>query len=121
MLARTSNDMGPCGLVASHCRSHERLTASSRSRARASLSRIPRIVIGENRTFQGPEDYVRSQGVVLEIVDDSECIELMRQFMAQLDAWSLGGEFEDFHFTAVMPEGVKEVDFGMAAADGEVD
>jgi hypothetical protein len=36
------------------------------------------------------------------------------QFMAQLDAWSLGGEFEDFHFTAVLPEGVKKVDFGKA-------
>ncbi len=43
------------------------------------------------------------------------------QFMAQLDAWSLGGEFEDFHFTAVMPEGVKQVEFGKAAADGKVD
>jgi hypothetical protein len=33
------------------------------------------------------------------------------QFMAQLDAWSLGGEIEDFHFTAAMPEGVKQVEF----------
>jgi hypothetical protein len=33
------------------------------------------------------------------------------QFMAQLDAWSLGGELEDFHFTAAMPEGVKQVEF----------
>ena len=36
----------------------------------ALLYRIPRIVIGENRTFQGPEDYVRSRGVTLEIVDE---------------------------------------------------
>jgi creatinine deaminase len=48
----------------------------------ALLYRIPRIVIGENRTFQGPEDYVRSRGVALEIVDDAECIELMREFIA---------------------------------------
>ena len=48
----------------------------------ALLYRIPRIVIGENRTFQGPEDYVRSRGVELEIVDDAECIELMREFIA---------------------------------------
>ena len=36
----------------------------------ALLYKIPRIVIGENRTFQGPEDYIRSRGVKLEIVDD---------------------------------------------------
>ncbi len=48
----------------------------------ALLYRIPRIVIGENRTFQGPEDYVRSRGVQLEIADDAECIQLMRDFIA---------------------------------------
>src|SRR6188508_2047458 len=37
---------------------------------------IPRVVIGENRTFRGPEDYVRSRGVQLEIVDDVECRQL---------------------------------------------
>jgi creatinine deaminase len=48
----------------------------------ALLYRIPRIVIGENRTFQGPEDYVRSRGVELEIVDDAECVRLMEEFIA---------------------------------------
>ena len=43
---------------------------------------IPRIVIGENRTFRGPEDYVRSRGVELVIVDDPECARLMRDFIA---------------------------------------
>jgi cytosine deaminase len=43
---------------------------------------IPRIVIGENRTFQGPEDYLRQRGVVLEVVDDEECVRLMRDFIA---------------------------------------
>jgi cytosine/creatinine deaminase len=43
---------------------------------------IPRIVIGENRTFRGPEDYVRSRGVDLTIVDDPECVRLMREFIA---------------------------------------
>jgi cytosine deaminase len=47
----------------------------------ALLYRIPRIVIGENRTFRGPEDHVRSLGVLLEIVDDSECIQLMEAFI----------------------------------------
>jgi creatinine deaminase len=48
----------------------------------ALLYRIPKIIIGENRTFQGPEDYVRSRGVELEIVDSAECVELMRSFIA---------------------------------------
>jgi creatinine deaminase len=48
----------------------------------ALLYGIPRVVIGENRTFQGPEEYLRSRGVELEIVDDPQCIELMRQFIA---------------------------------------
>src|SRR5215213_1965770 len=48
----------------------------------ALLYRIPRIVIGENRTFRGPEDYVRSRGVELELIDDSECYKLMQEFIA---------------------------------------
>jgi cytosine deaminase len=48
----------------------------------ALLYRIPRIVVGENRTFQGPEDYLRSRGVQLEIVDDAECIAMMQEFIA---------------------------------------
>ena len=43
---------------------------------------IPRIVIGENRTFQGPESYLRQRGVLLEIVDDEHCVRLMREFIA---------------------------------------
>jgi len=48
----------------------------------ALLYKIPRIVIGENRTFQGPEDHLRSRGVELVILDDEECIRLMRDFIA---------------------------------------
>ena len=46
------------------------------------LYKIPRIVIGEHQTFQGPEDYLRSRGVELIILDDEECIRLMRNFIA---------------------------------------
>ena len=46
------------------------------------LYRIHRIVIGENITFRGPEDYLRSRGTELVIVNDSRCIELMKQFIA---------------------------------------
>ena len=55
----------------------------------ALLYGIPRIVIGENRTFQGPEAYVRSRGVELSIMDDQECVELMQQFIAaHPDLWN---------------------------------
>lgn len=55
----------------------------------ALLYRIPRIVIGENRTFRGPEQHLRDRGVELTIVDDPECIELMRAFIvAHPELWS---------------------------------
>lgn len=43
---------------------------------------IPRVVVGENRTFQGPEDYVRSRGVDLVVADDQECVRLMKEFIS---------------------------------------
>lgn len=46
------------------------------------LYRIPKVVVGENRTFQGPEDYLLSKGVELEIVDNGECWQLMQDFIA---------------------------------------
>ena len=53
------------------------------------LYKIPKVVIGENRTFQGPEDYLRSRGVELEIVDDRECVKLMTDFIRDHpDLWN---------------------------------
>ena len=45
------------------------------------LYKIPKVVIGENRTFEGPEDYLRSRGVSLEIVDSKACFEMMQDFI----------------------------------------
>jgi len=42
---------------------------------------IPKVVVGENKTFQGPEDYLRSKGVELEILDNEDCLLLMRDFI----------------------------------------
>ena len=42
---------------------------------------IKRVVIGENRTFIGPEKYVQSRGVTLEVIDNQECIDMMRNFI----------------------------------------
>ena len=46
------------------------------------LYKIPKVIIGENKTFQGPEDYVRSRGVELVILNLEECISLMEAFIA---------------------------------------
>lgn len=45
------------------------------------LYKIPRVIIGENRTFKGPEDYVRSRGVNVEVVHNLACMQLMEQFI----------------------------------------
>lgn len=47
----------------------------------ALLYKIPKIIIGENKTFQGPEDNLRERGVELEILNEPECIELMQRFI----------------------------------------
>ena len=47
------------------------------------LYKIPRVVIGENRTFYGGEDLLRSRGVEVIVLDDAECIELMEDFIAR--------------------------------------
>ena len=55
----------------------------------ALLYKIPKIVIGENQTFLGAEDWLRNQGVQLDIVQDDECIEMMRKFIAERpDLWN---------------------------------
>ncbi|MBX9787350.1 MAG: nucleoside deaminase [Pirellulales bacterium] len=48
----------------------------------ALLYKIPRIVIGENRTFCGPEDYLRQRGVQLDVRDNAQCRELLEAFIA---------------------------------------
>ncbi len=45
------------------------------------LYKIPRVVVGENKTFLGAEDYMHSQGITVEVVQDAECIELMTRFV----------------------------------------
>jgi len=55
----------------------------------ALLYKIPRIVICENRTFRGPEEYLKSRGVALEILDEPEAIRLMEEFIrSKPDLWN---------------------------------
>ena len=49
----------------------------------ALLYKIPRIIIGESKTFQGPEEYLRSRVVDLQVINAPACIELMRKFISQ--------------------------------------
>ena len=50
---------------------------------------IPQVIIGENRTFCGPEDYVRSRGVEVMVVDNQECRLLMETFIKNNpDLWN---------------------------------
>jgi len=46
------------------------------------LYQIPRVVIGEHRSFRGPEGYLRSRGVSLTVADDPTCVGLMAEFMS---------------------------------------
>ena len=53
------------------------------------LCGIPRVVIGENRTFQGEEEWLRSRGVILEVLQDESCVLMMAAFIAaNPDIWN---------------------------------
>jgi cytosine deaminase len=53
------------------------------------LYRIPKVVVGENQTFRGEEELLRQRGVVVEVLQDQRCVELMRRFIASHpDLWN---------------------------------
>ncbi|WP_411845910.1 nucleoside deaminase [Roseibacillus persicicus] len=66
----------------SRCTLYSTLSPCPMCSGAALLYKIPKVIVGENITFQGPEDYVRKQGVDLNIVNDPRCIEIMRDFIA---------------------------------------
>ena len=68
--------------VYNRCTLYSTLSPCPMCSGAALLYKIPRIVIGENLTFKGPEEYLRSQGIQLDVREDSTCIELMRNFIA---------------------------------------
>jgi cytosine deaminase len=43
---------------------------------------IPRVIVGENRTFMGEEELLRARGVAVDVLQDTECIGMMRDFIA---------------------------------------
>ena len=44
---------------------------------------IPRVVVGENITFMGEEELLRSRGVIVEVLQDNACVQMMRDFIAE--------------------------------------
>ncbi len=55
----------------------------------ALLYGIPRVIVGENRNFLGADDLFRQHGVRLSVLDDPECVHLMRSFIAEhADLWN---------------------------------
>jgi cytosine deaminase len=75
--------------VYARCTLYSTLSPCHMCSGAALLYKIPRIVAGENVTFQGPEEYVRSQGVKLEILNDPTCIQLMQDFInAKPELWN---------------------------------
>ncbi len=55
----------------------------------AILYGIPKVIIGENRSFRGPEDYLRSLGVDVIVVDDESCLKMMESFIdSSPDLWN---------------------------------
>ena len=42
---------------------------------------IPKVIVGENKTFQGPESLLRSQGIAVDVLQNPECIALMEDFI----------------------------------------
>jgi len=60
----------------------------------AILFRIPRVVIGENRSFMGAEEWMRNEGIELIVLDDERCVALMERLMREKpDLWAedIGG------------------------------
>ena len=49
----------------------------------ARLYEIPRIVVGENRSFEASEEWLRSIGIQVDVVDDAECVALMDRMLAE--------------------------------------
>jgi cytosine/creatinine deaminase len=47
---------------------------------------IPRVIVGENRTFTGEEELLRSRGVAVEVVQNQECMRLMEEFIRNYPA-----------------------------------
>ncbi|HUA65153.1 MAG TPA: nucleoside deaminase [Alphaproteobacteria bacterium] len=75
--------------VYSRCTLYSTLSPCPMCSGAVLLYKIPQVIVGENVTFQGPEAYLRSQGVAVKIVNDAGCIQMMRDFIeARPELWN---------------------------------
>jgi len=75
--------------VYSECTIYTTLSPCAMCSGAVLLYGIPRVVIGENQTFMGEEALLRSRGVIIDVVQDPRCIELMTEFIRSNPAlWS---------------------------------
>ncbi len=79
----------PIGSVIVHAGRYTTLSPCAMCSGAILLYGIPRVIVGENRSFMGEEALLRSRGVELTVLDDPECIELMARLMREKTAlWS---------------------------------
>lgn len=69
--------------VYARCTIYTTLSPCSMCSGAILLYKIPRVVVGENVTFMGDEAHLRSEGVLVEVLQDDECMEMMRDFIAR--------------------------------------
>ncbi len=72
-----------------HCMIYSTLSPCPMCSGAIVLYKIPKVVVGENVNFRGAEEYMRSNGIDVKIVQDPECIEMMSEFIAaHPELWS---------------------------------
>ncbi len=72
-----------------HCTIYSTLSPCPMCSGAIQLYGIPKVIVGENKTFQGPESLLRSQGITVEIRQNPECIALMEDFIqAKPELWN---------------------------------
>jgi len=75
--------------VYKECTIYTTLSPCSMCSGAIALYEIPKVVIGENQTFMGEEEWLRSKGIDIEVVDNKECIGLMKDFIKNHpDLWN---------------------------------
>lgn len=71
------------GAVYKNCTIYTTLSPCPMCSGAILLYGIPKVIVGENVTFMGDEDHLRSKGVEVQVLNDSECIQMMRDFIAK--------------------------------------
>ncbi len=75
--------------VYQHCTIYSTLSPCPMCSGAIVLYKIPRVVVGENKTYLGAEEYLRSEKIRVDVIQDQECIELMKEFIkSHVELWN---------------------------------